>query len=80
MHCVLPILTIESTGVNFMKSKTDQAIDYMKEHNVSGYAAAQHFGITAKAVNTKLRKLAAETRCPCCGQVVKDPSNLKEKP
>lgn len=65
-----------------MKSKTDQAIDYMKEHGISAYAAARLFGISTKVIYTRVKLLeeTASRRCPCCGQLVKDPSKLKETP
>lgn len=54
------------------KSKTDQAIDYMNENGVSGYAAAKKFGITPKAIYTRVKLLqtTADRRCECCGQLL----------
>jgi hypothetical protein len=54
-----------------VKSKTDQAIDYMKAEGVTAYAAAQKFGIGAAPIYKRLKLLASADRCPCCGQVIK---------
>lgn len=64
------------------QTKRDQAIAYMQEHNVTAYAAARLFGISPAAIYTRQKQLEAtkDSRCPCCGQLVKDPSNLKEAP
>jgi len=52
------------------KSKTAQAIDYLKQNPESSvYAAAKLFDIPPGGVYRRLKQ--EKTRCPCCGQIVK---------
>jgi AraC-like DNA-binding protein len=58
------------------KAKTTQAIDYLRAHEAEGvtvYAAAKKFGISPAAVYRKIKNLeeTAQSRCKCCGQIVK---------
>lgn len=56
------------------KSKTAQAIEYMKANpEVTVYAAAKQFAISPSAVYRAIKNLeeTANDRCPTCGQLIK---------
>ena len=57
------------------KSKADQAIAYMAQHQVTVYAAAKAVDVNASAVYRRLTQLQSRVGhpCPCCGQIVPEP-------
>ena len=65
------------------KSKTQQAIDLMKENpGMTAYQAAAHVGVTEQAIYGAMRRTRDKEQCPCCGQVVRtgfevDPAMVK---
>lgn len=67
-------MATKNRTVKPVKSKTAQAIDYMTEHGVTPYAAAQAIGVAPTAVYKRLAllKATADQRCPHCGQLIKD--------
>lgn len=54
-----------------MKSKTQQALEWMEANGKTAYAAAQRFKINASAVYRARRSKAGKATCPCCGQTIK---------
>ena len=55
------------------KSKTQQALDLLKEYpGMTPYEAAAKVGVGNAAVYQALRRTKDKTVCPCCGQVVRD--------
>ena len=55
------------------KSKTQQALDLLKENpGMTPYEAAAKAGVGNAAVYQALRRNKGKTLCPCCGQVVRD--------
>lgn len=54
-----------------MKSKTQQALEWMTANKASAYAAAKHFGINASAVSRALKRREGKETCPHCGQIIK---------
>ncbi len=54
------------------KSKTQQAIDLMKEDpSITAYQAAALVGVTEQAIYGAMRRTRDKKQCPCCGQVVR---------
>lgn len=54
-------------------TKTQQAIDYMAQHNCSAYKAAKVIGVTQSAISREIKRQQAlkQSLCPTCGQVTK---------
>ena len=67
------------------KSKTQQAIDLMRENpGMTAYAAAAQVGVSEQAIYGAMRRTKDRQKCPCCGQVVRDgfqvnPAVLKDQ-
>lgn len=66
-------MAVPDSTVKPAKSKTDQAIAYMKSTGMNAYGAAALFDITPGAIYKRVKLLASTSaqRCPCCGQLVK---------
>ena len=65
------------------KSKTQQALDLMREHpGMTAYEAADRVGVNNAAVYQAMQCMKGKEVCPCCGQIVRkgfeiDPRVLK---
>lgn len=56
------------------KSKTQQVLDHMAANpTASVRATAKLFGVDPASIYRRMKRLAetAESRCPCCGQIIK---------
>lgn len=55
-----------------VKSKTQQAIDLMKDDpSITAYQAAARVGVSEQAIYGAIRRTRDKQQCPCCGQVVR---------
>lgn len=55
------------------KSKTQQALDLLKENpGMTPYEAAAKVGVGNAAVYQAIRRTKGKELCPCCGQVVRE--------
>ena len=67
------------------KSKTQQAIDLMRENpGLTAYAAAAQVGVSEQAIYGAMKRTKDRQKCPCCGQVVREgfainPAVLKDQ-
>ena len=55
-------------------SKTMQAVQLVQDEGFTAYAAAKRLGINASAVHRALARREGRAVCPCCNQVIKDPT------
>lgn len=49
-------------------SKTQQALQLMRDEGISAYGAAKRVGLTTTTVHNAWRK--SQGICPCCGQKI----------
>ncbi len=57
-------------------NKSLQAVELMRNENLSAYAAAKRLNISPQSVYKMLDKLESATLCPCCGQPVPEGVNI----
>jgi hypothetical protein len=62
------------------KSKTQQALDLLKENpKMTPYEAAAKVGVGNAAVYQAIRRTKGKEICPCCGQVVREGFEINQK-
>ena len=52
-------------------SRIDEAIAYMLKTSCTPYAAALNVGIDASALYRAIKIRNAQTRCKCCGSIIR---------
>ena len=52
-------------------SRIDEAIEYMLKTSCTPYAAALNVGIDASALYRAIKVRNAQTKCKCCGSIIR---------